>query len=819
MHAPLALVLLTACAGSGPTPKSQSIDTSTPAPGLTAPPGDSASSDSSAPIPSCIDSQVPVPPDSSDCDLDGLSDADAIASGQALDCDADGLPDECDSLTTGCVTDHPDGWMEYRAGTLPIVLCAPHGGSLRTDDIDDRPDASTGSDLYTQELAEAVADALEARTGQRPHMVLLHLHRHEVEANAWSSAEGTAGQTIAEDAYLRYHALIDRAKEAISWRYGRGLMVDLHGLAAHRTHNELGYLLSGTSYAVEDTRLAHPGYGANSSLRAAEVRQRQLGTGHSFSDMVRGPQSIGGLLEARGYTVVPSPNHPWPTDEDGEPRGYFDGGYTTGAHGSRLGGTIDGLQIEHTWDAVRSTAVNRDAYAEALAESLEIWLQAFQQLPLTTSSTVSFLESEARIWEAGATQELWLERRGDLSSPLAVELTTSGTATPTVDLALPTHADFAAGERFTTVQLQPVDDANIEGEEALLLSVVASSQVLAGKLSSTTVAVSDDESPAVWWMAAADPVVEGTAHEVRLQRDDCPDDIAPILNSTGLEGFTLHHPELGPLVDGDPIPLATGSDALLLSLESTVDGVVSPRRTLSVGSGSAEVVLERLDGDSDAQLASWLAPLSRTESGVEPAIDHARLSAVRPLPSTADGPMVAAAGWSFDGVDDSLLLDDSPLPDSPVPFTVAWWFRGDADNAGSYGYMLSHGRYSWSGALNVYLTSSGTLRTVPTGAEESYDVDLLDVPDALWDDSWHHLAVTVSESDGTWTTQVYLDGLIRAQGIRGAGGVHTPGLGMFYGSRHDTWSTTHFQGELADLRVVHRAWSAEEVASVAATRP
>ena len=133
--------------------------------------------------------------------------------------------------------------------------------------------------------------------------------------------------------------------------------------------------------------------------------------------------------------------------------------------------------------------------------------------------------------------------------------------------------------------------------------------------------------------------------------------------------------------------------------------------------------------------------------------------------------------------------------------------------------MLSHGGYSWSGALNVYLTSSGTLRTVLTGQEEAYDYDLLDVPDALWDDSWHHVAVTLSEGDGAWTTKVYLDGLLRAEGIRGAGGVHTPGLGMFFGSRHDTWSTTHFQGELADLQVVHRAWSAEEVERVATTRP
>ena len=222
------LLWVSACAPGRNTAKSPGSDSSSPGP---ADPSleDSASDDpspESEPSPaSCIDPEERPPPQANDCDADGIADADAIASGQSLDCDGDGLPDVCDTLTRGCVTEHPEGWMEYRAGTLPIVLCAPHGGSLRTDAIDDRPDASTGSDLYTQELAIAVADALEARTGQRPHIVLLHLHRHEVEANAWSSDEGTAGEPVAVEAYQRYHALIDHAKAAIDWRYGRGLMI------------------------------------------------------------------------------------------------------------------------------------------------------------------------------------------------------------------------------------------------------------------------------------------------------------------------------------------------------------------------------------------------------------------------------------------------------------------------------------------------------------------------------------------------------------------------------------------------------------------
>lgn len=758
-----------------------------------------------------MDWQPPEPaPGAGDCDGDGVSDADALAAETALDCDADGVPDHCQHLT-GCTTTHPEGWLEYRAGTLPIVLSAPHGGTLRPESLDDRPDASTGGDTHTQELTLAVADALEARTGQRPHVVLMHLHRHKVEANVWTLAEGTAGQPEAEAAWLQYHSLIDHARQAVEWRFGRGLYVDLHGMAASRDTLELGYLLSGTALAVDDARLAHPAYAANSALRAAEARARAEGTGDRFAELLRGPDSLGGRLQSWGYEAVPSPANPWPVDEEGAPRSYFDGGYSTGAHGARLGGTVDGVQIEHTWAGVRDTAENRAAYAAALADSLERWLARFQGLPLDTTATVGFVEAgPARLWEAGAPRELWLERRGALAEERELPVVVEGGG----GVEAPAVVRFAAGARFAALELVAVADGVETGPRRVTVGLGAVAGVLPGAVPARTVLLADAEGPSAWLAASDNTVVEGMIGMLRLERDDCPEAGAPVLAATGLEaaGLALVHPEVGAVGHGDALPVAAGEPAVALELDSARDGVESPLRdvVLSVDGGEA-LALRRVDGDLDPDLAGWWLVGEGWDR------DHTGGgAAARLLPSASEGPQPGERGLVFDGVDDVVVIDQPPLPAGAGPLTVALWFRADAADAGGYAYLLSHGAYYAAGALNIYLTPAGTLRTVPTGLAESYDVDRLDVSSGLYDDTWHHLALVVEEVDGVWTARVYLDGALEAEADRGAGGVSTAGMGLFLGGRHDTWATTHFAGELAGLKVVHRAWSAAEVAAASA---
>jgi len=254
------------------------------------------------------------------------------------------------------------GYVEYVPGDLPIILSVPHDGGLAPAEIPDRTTGVTSRDVYTGPLTRATADALRARTGLSPHLVLCQLSRRKLDANRPLAKAAEPGGTgsAARDAWHEYHACIEAAKGAVTARYGRGLYVDVHAHAHPEQRVELGYLLRGRELALTDDELSQPAYVRRSSIRALAD-----GAPERFAEMVRGPHSLGGLLEARGIPAVPSPSQPVP---DGAL--YFNGGYNTATHGSRDGGAISGVQIEANWVGVRDSGAARERFGRALAEAL-----------------------------------------------------------------------------------------------------------------------------------------------------------------------------------------------------------------------------------------------------------------------------------------------------------------------------------------------------------------------------------------------------------------------------------------------------------------
>jgi hypothetical protein len=251
------------------------------------------------------------------------------------------------------------GYVEYRPGRLPLVLTAPHGGYLEPSEIPNRGWGVTGRDRNTQELTLAIRDALHSRTGAYPHVIISHLHRIKLDPNR-EIMEAAQGDPYAERAWWEFQIFADEAGFLVEDDFGEGLHLDIHGHGHAINRLELGYLLSRTDLAQTDQALSGSTYVNKSSLRALASK-----AGASLADLVRGPFSLGTLMEQRFVPAVPSTSQPNPGQDD-----YFTGGYNTVRHGSRDGGSISGIQIEHHYPGLRDEAQNREQYAEALADAL-----------------------------------------------------------------------------------------------------------------------------------------------------------------------------------------------------------------------------------------------------------------------------------------------------------------------------------------------------------------------------------------------------------------------------------------------------------------
>lgn len=256
-----------------------------------------------------------------------------------------------------------NSYIEYIAGDLPIILSAPHGGSLKPDDIPDRSYGSVGRDMNTQELARSIQSAIHNRTGGYPHIIINRLHRVKLDANR-EIVEAAQGDAEAEQAWHDFNDFIETAKQKVIDDYGSGFYIDLHGHGHEIQRLELGYLLSRSDLALSDVALNAQTYIDKSSYRTLVGE-----SGLTLSELIRGPGSLGTLLETRGYPAVPSSNQPNPGDDS-----YFTGGYNTQVNGSRDGGLISGIQIECNYTGVRNTSSNRTVFSQALAEALEIFI-------------------------------------------------------------------------------------------------------------------------------------------------------------------------------------------------------------------------------------------------------------------------------------------------------------------------------------------------------------------------------------------------------------------------------------------------------------
>jgi Calx-beta domain len=153
-------------------------------------------------------------------------------------------------------------------------------------------------------------------------------------------------------------------------------------------------------------------------------------------------------------------------------------------------GTLGGFNILFTHFDINATA-STDPNAPALAFSL------FDNIRITNFPTVVSVDATtAAASEAGPTPGVFTLTRTSAGTPLTVNYTISGTATPGADYApLSGSVTFAATDTTANVTVTPIDDSISEATETVILTVNDGVGYVAG--GSAIVTIADNDTPTI----------------------------------------------------------------------------------------------------------------------------------------------------------------------------------------------------------------------------------------------------------------------------------------------------------------------------------
>ena len=261
-------------------------------------------------------------------------------------------------LASASVGDDRTSLVIVQKGELPLVLSAPHGGTLRIPDVEEERQGVGQSktpgnfvksrDTGTEELVLEVAKAIEKRFGKKPWVVAARYSRKFIDANR--PADLAYEDPDAKVVYDTYHsALLDACRE-IQRKHHKGLLLDLHGQGSSRVTVFRGTKEGKTVSLLRD-RFGEPAH--------------------------TGAESLFGMLKTRGWTVYPDPH-------DGKEQAGYTGGFIVQNYGSHQPYGIDAIQLEFGAD-YRAPAA-REKSAEVLASALVEYSAKYLDLEAPTKN-------------------------------------------------------------------------------------------------------------------------------------------------------------------------------------------------------------------------------------------------------------------------------------------------------------------------------------------------------------------------------------------------------------------------------------------------
>lgn len=219
-----------------------------------------------------------------------------------------------DGPSTSSKVDDPP-LVFVRAGDIPILLSAPHGGRQAIPGVAERKADGekqfvTTRDGNTAELTLKLADELQRSLRGKPFVVVAHFERKYLDVNR--PPEDAYEADAAKLVYDRYHAALCQSCETIRQRWPHGLLLDIHGQSS-----EPDKIIRGTANG--------------DSVRHLVGRHSRVA--------VIGPRSLFGALHEAGVPVLPKLD-----TDDREVK--FNGGHIVRTYGSHREHGLDAIQLE-----------------------------------------------------------------------------------------------------------------------------------------------------------------------------------------------------------------------------------------------------------------------------------------------------------------------------------------------------------------------------------------------------------------------------------------------------------------------------------------
>lgn len=236
-------------------------------------------------------------------------------------------------------------YITTREGELPVIISAPHGGTVTIPGADERKGGAeiaqftTVRDINTDLLALELADVLKKKMGKSPHVVVARFSRKYIDANRPASGAYESEKT--RPIYDAYHQALASACKNVQSKWGSGLLLDIHGQSVQADAIFRG-TLNGKSITLLTQR-----YGSSALTGKYGFQKR---------------------LEDKGYLFKPGAD-----TSDKETR--FTGGYITQHYGSHTGYGIDAIQLEMGGKYTGRT--HRAKTASDLADAIEHHLRNF----------------------------------------------------------------------------------------------------------------------------------------------------------------------------------------------------------------------------------------------------------------------------------------------------------------------------------------------------------------------------------------------------------------------------------------------------------